>query len=174
VWQCLEEIENPTIEQKIASLKGDNPHGRCVWRCDNDVVDHQSLVVDFADGATATHNMIGGTSKPSRSLHIIGSEGEIQGCIEDSRFVVRHIDPRSGHEFSEEIVDLNVSGDMHGAFGGHGGGDLRLVADFVSLLRGESPSLSCTHIEDSVYGHLLGFRADQSMQTRQVVDIPQV
>lgn len=59
VWAGLEHLSNPTIEDKIASLKGDNPYGRCVWKCDNDVVDHQSVAVEFADGCTATLNKIG-------------------------------------------------------------------------------------------------------------------
>ena len=37
-------------EEKLESLRTDNPLGRCVWHCDNDVVDHQSVVIDFADG----------------------------------------------------------------------------------------------------------------------------
>ena len=170
VWSGLEHIEEPSIEQKIESLKGDNPHGRCVWRCDNDVVDHQCVSIEFADGATATHNLVGGTSRPSRSIHLLGSKGEIQGNLEESKFVVRHIDPRPGREFSEDVVDLKVGGDMHGAFGGHGGGDARLAEDFVRFLRGEEPSISCTTIEDSVNGHLIGFRADKARVERRVVE----
>jgi predicted dehydrogenase len=171
VWDSLEHIANPTIEQKIHSLKTDNPYGRCVWKCDMEVVDHQSLVIEFADGTTATHNMIGGTSRPSRAMHLIGTRGEIQGVFEDGRFVIRHIDPRPGHEYTEEVVDLTVGGDMHGAFGGHGGGDMRLVADFLRVIRGEPPSISTTPLEDSVAGHLIGFSADRAMAERRVVDL---
>ena len=171
VWDCLEHIDNPTLEDKIESLKGDNDYGRCVWKCDNDVVDHQSVAIEFADGVSATLNMIGGASKPTRSLHLVGTRGEIQGVMEDSRFVIRHIDPRPGHEYSEEVVDLRQGGDMTGAFGGHGGGDMRLVEDFLKMVRGESPSLSTTGIEDSVTGHLLGFGADRARRESRVVDV---
>jgi len=171
VWEALEHVENPTIEQKIELLKGDSPFGRCVWKCDNDVVDHQSLVIEFEDGATATHNMVGGSSRPSRAIHLIGTNGEIQGVLEESKFVIRHIDPRPGHEYSEQVFDLNVGGDMHGAFGGHAGGDLRLVADFLRVVRGEAPSISTTNVEDSVNGHLIGFCADRAMEEHRVVDV---
>jgi len=171
VWQPLEHLTNPTVDDKVASLKGDNPFGRCVWKCDNDVVDHQSVLITFADGATATHNMVGGSARPSRSIHLLGTDGEIQGNLEDSRFVIRHIDPRPGHETAEEVVDLRVGGDMHGAMGGHAGGDLRLVRDFLRVVRGEQPSLSTTSLEDSVYGHLIGFAADRARAEHQVVGL---
>ena len=172
VWDSPDDVENPTIEQKIESLKKDNPYGRCVWKCDNDTVDHQSVLIEFEDGTTATHNMVGGTAKPSRAIHLLGTHGEIQGVLEENRYVVRHIDPRPGHEYAEEVVDLNVSGDMHGAFGGHAGGDLRLVADFVHAVRGEPRSISATTLEDSLSGHLMGFYADRAMEERCVLDIP--
>jgi len=171
VWAGLEHLHNPTLEDKIASLKGDNPYGRCVWKCDNDVVDHQSVAIGFADGCTATLNMIGGSAKPSRSLHLIGTRGEIQGVFEDSRFVIRHLDPRPGHEYAERVVDLKVGGDMTGAQGGHGGGDLRLIGDFVRTLRGETPSISSTTLEDSLSGHLIGLGADRARTTGSVVSI---
>jgi hypothetical protein len=60
---------------------------------------------------------------------------------------------------------------MHGAFGGHGGGDLRLVADFLRIVRGEPASISTTNIQDSVAGHLMGFCADRAMKERCVVDV---
>lgn len=171
VWESLEHMAEPTIEDKIRSLETDNPYGRCVWKCEMDVVDHQSVAIEFEDGSTATHNMIGGTSRPSRSIHLVGTVGEIQGVFEDRRFVIRHIDPRPGHEYSEQVIDLNVSGDMHGAFGGHGGGDLRLVADFLRVVRGEPASISTTGLQDSVTGHLMGFCADRARRERRVVDV---
>lgn len=160
-----------TRAEKERWLRADNPYGRCVWKCDNDVVDHQSVAIAFADGATATLNMVGGAAKPSRSIHLMGTLGEIQGNLEESRFVIRHIDPRPGHEYSEEVVDLSIGGDMTGAFGGHGGGDLRLVADFLKLLNGQEPSLSTTTLVDSVNGHLVGFCADRAMEERRIVAI---
>ena len=132
VWDKLEGIENPTIEDKIHLLKGDSPYGRCIYKCDNDVVDHQSVMVQFASGATGTHNMVGGSSAPLRRIHIIGTKGEIYGNFEESKFYVSKIDPSPDAHNGEcqiEEVDLNVKGDMVGAYGGHGGGDVHIVVD---------------------------------------------
>ncbi|MDD5705206.1 MAG: Gfo/Idh/MocA family oxidoreductase, partial [Kiritimatiellae bacterium] len=170
-WREYQNYPIPPPEVRSESLKTDNPHGRCVWRCDNDVVDHQSVLVQFADGATATHNMVGGTARPMRSIHLLGTRGEIQGVFEEERFTIRHADPRHGHEFKEEVVDVRVGGDMSGALGDHGGGDSRLVLDFVRTVRGEAPSLSCTALEDSVWGHRMVFAADQAMETHRIIDL---
>jgi predicted dehydrogenase len=172
VWDSIEHIPDPTIEDKVESLKTDNPFGVCVWRCDNDVVDHQTVSVEFADGSTALHSMVGGTARPVRSIHLVGTEGEIQGVLEDNTFVIRHIDTSPGHEYSEEIVDLKVTDDMHGESGGHGGGDIRLVADFVRVIQGEPRSIAATTIEDSINGHLIGFCADVAREERRVVEVP--
>lgn len=160
MWDCLEHLEKPTIEDKIQSLKTDNIHGRCVWDCEHTVVDHQSVAINFADGATATLNMIGGTAKAERNLHIIGTKGEIKGVFDDSVFTVRTIDTASESGWREEVVDLAIGGDKSGMTGSHGGGDLRLVEDFVRVLQGEQPSISCTNINDSLNGHLAVFRAE--------------
>lgn len=164
-WESIEHIEEPTDEDRERSLREDNPFGRCVYRCDNDVMDHQSVIVEFDNGATAGHDMVTGTARPGRSVHIWGTEGEIEGFMEDGAFVVRHPDARAGHEYSEKQVDLNVSMDMHG------GGDLRLVEDFVRAVRGEERSISSTDVLDSVYGHLIAYAADEAMLGRKVVTI---
>ncbi len=167
VWDSLEHLSNPTLADKIESLKT-SPYGRCAWKTDMDVVDHQSVLIEFADGCTATLNMIGGASKPSRSIHLIGTHGEIRGCLEESRFTILRPDLRPGHETAEEIVDTSAE-DASG--GGHGGGDMRLVADFVKLLNGEPPSISSTSLEDSVNGHLIGFCADRAREEGRVVEV---
>ena len=164
IWDKLEGIENPTDEDRINLLKGDSNYGKCIYKCNNNVVDHQSVLINFASGATGTHNMVGGSSRSMRHIHIIGTKGEIYGDFEESKFVVSKIHPTKIDEKIVEEVDLRVTGDMVGAYGGHGGGDEKLAEDFVKFLRGETPSLACTSIFDSVAGHLCVYLADKSRE----------
>lgn len=167
VWDALEGKKNVTIKDKIALMKSDSPYARCIYKCDNNVVDHQSVLINFESGATGTHNMVGGSAEPRREIHIIGTKGEIFGNFEESKFTVLKIDPSPdahNEECDVEEVDLRVTGDMVGAYGGHGGGDERLAADFVKFIRGEKPSLACTSIFDSVAGHLSVYLADKSRE----------
>jgi hypothetical protein len=109
--------------------------------------------------------MIGGTSKPGRFIHVIGTKGELAGSVDEGMLTVMHPDPRPGHEYSEEKVEIDNSGS------GHGGGDMGLMKDFVRVLRDQEPSISTTSLEDSIYGHLIGFRADEAMDEGKVVEI---
>lgn len=164
VWSALEDIENATIEDKIKLLKGDSPYGKCMYKSDNNVVDHQSVMVNFASGATGTHNMIGGAARPLRRIEIVGTKGEIWGEFEHNDIHVLRINPDPGKEFDEEIIDLSAFCEG----GGHGGGDLGLAEDFVNYVRGEKPSVSCTSIFDSVAGHKTVFLADISRENGSV------
>ena len=155
VWDKLEDKENATIEDKINLLKTSG-YGVCAYKNDNNVVDHQSVMVEFRSGATGTHNMIGGAAVPQRKIHIIGTKGEISGTLESGKFTVSLIDPRPGCEHLDRTVDTNVEGDSHG------GGDLMLAEDFVDYVRDGIMSVSCTSIEESVKGHLTVFKADES------------
>ncbi|WP_282937754.1 Gfo/Idh/MocA family oxidoreductase [Paenibacillus sp. RC67] len=152
-----------STEDKLESLRTVNPYGRCVWHCDNDVVDRQSVIIEFDNGSTASHNMIGATPKACRILHIIGTKGEIEGVMEDGHFVVRHPDPRPGQSYTEEHVKLDVKDD------GHGGGDLRLVEDFVKMLSGDQTSVMSTTLDQSISGHRIGFAAERSRLEGQVI-----
>ncbi len=158
VWDALEHLENPTIEDKTELLKT-SPYGVCAFKSDNNVVDHQTVSVMFENGATGTHNMVGGTSSGTRTIHITGTKGIIKGDFEKGRFTLSKIDPRPECEHEDTVYDLKVGDDTHG------GGDLDLVRDFVAYVRGEEPSVSCTSISDSLAGHLVVFLADKSRES---------
>ena len=168
-WESIEHIDSPTEEQKVESLRTDNPFGRCVWRCDNDVVDHQTAIVQFDNGVTATHNLFGASARPTRTIHILGTEGELEGDMEDGLIKLRTPRVEKSHEYRQEVIDVNITGG--GGQGGHGGGDERLVADFASILRGNEPSKSVTNIQDSLTGHLIAFAADTAMCQGRVVEL---
>lgn len=158
VWAGLEDIKDPTLNIKEESLKTDNPYGRCIYKCDNNVVDHQSVLVKFKNGATGTHNMIGGTAKSVRKIHIIGTKAELYGNFEDNNFVIEKIKTEAPDGFVREFYDTNTMGGQ-----GHGGGDPALTADFINFIRTGEQSISCTSIYNSVAGHLAVFLADKSM-----------
>lgn len=160
VWQALESIENPTQEQREELLKH-SPYGRCIYKCDNNVVDHQSVLVNFEGGATGTHNMVGGAAEPLRTIRVIGTKGEIYGEFERNYLRTLIINPDPGKDYDEEVIDFSKSDEMTS---GHGGGDDNLTADFVKYIAGDKASISCTSVWDSVAGHKAIFLADKSRE----------
>ena len=170
VWKCLEGQGELTPERKAESLRTDNPYGKCVWDFERDGnVDHQTVIVNFANGATGSFNMIGGAMRSQRGIHIIGTEGELTGIFEDSRYVIRKSAPEAEYGYVEKEYDLNVQGDMIGQRGGHGGGEPRLVHDFIDYLNGSEKSVSCATLDESVISHLAVFKAEQARKTGTVV-----
>lgn len=173
VWTCFDgQDTEPTKEDKINSLKGDNQYGRCVWACEeHDVVDHQSVIVNFKNGSTGSLNMVGGATDGIRDIRIVGTKGEIIGNFKKQSFVVQTINPDVEGMYTTEEFDINETKDIDGMTGAHGGGDLRLAADFVDhLLTGEH-SIACTEVSASAIGHKIVFAAERSRKTGEVVKI---
>ncbi len=105
-------------------------YGRCVYRCDNTVVDHQSVNIHFENGSTATLTMNPFSHLINRETHILGTMGELYGNMEDSIIRV--------YPFGKEPVEYTIS---H-AETNHSGGDEVLSGDFVKSIRGEASA--CT------------------------------
>jgi hypothetical protein len=60
----------------------------------------------------------------------------------------------------DEIIDVRT---LTNDFSGHGGGDARLVREFVDLVRGEiGVSGTLTSIDRSVESHLVALAAEES------------
>lgn len=168
-FEMLKDPANLTPQQKLDALRGDNPYGRCVWRCDNDVVDHQTVIIQFANGVTATHHLCCATARPTRTIHIVGTGGELEADFETGKITVRHFDPNDATGYRAQTIDTRMTGG--GGQGGHGGGDSGLIVDFISTLQGRQPSPGATRVEDSLTSHLIAFAADESMRLGQVVEI---
>lgn len=158
VWP---ELHDASYDDKYENLKNISPYGKCAFKCDNNVVDHQTVMIRFSNGATGSHNLTGGCAFSQRIVRVIGTEGEINGTFESQKFTLSKIKPfgNTDHESIEYDLSEKCSASV-----GHGGGDHALVADFVKYVRGEETSASCTSINDSVAGHLIVFAADESME----------
>ncbi|MCQ2742063.1 MAG: Gfo/Idh/MocA family oxidoreductase [Bacilli bacterium] len=151
-----------TKEDKIKVFTESPSLGLCAFSGPQDLVDHQVTSVAFENGVTATLNMIGGTSYPCRTLHITCTGGEIYGVLEENKVFERIYQK---DKFWRETIchDLGNVGD------GHGGGDVRLIADFVHYLETGELSISQTNIDSSIDGHLVAIAADKSDKNHKVI-----
>ncbi|MCQ2742893.1 MAG: Gfo/Idh/MocA family oxidoreductase [Bacilli bacterium] len=143
--------DRPLTEEGIRKAYENNQYGRCVFACDNDVVDHQETNILFENGVTANLCMTGFTGDHGRVYRFHGTMGEIDLDEERGEIVLKEYSkPKQVIPFSE-LPDVS---------GGHGGGDMGLVnALYEALLSGESTS---TTLEASVESHLMSFAAETS------------
>ena len=140
------------------------PYGRCVWACDNDVVDHQVVSMRFENNSTATFTMTAFTHLRPRETRIFGTLGELYG---DGRHI-RVSDFATG--LSETI---DVSSDADGAItSGHGGGDDGLMQAFVAAVgSGDGTGLG-SDPGQALDGYYMGFAAEQARRDGSVVSVP--
>lgn len=135
----------------------EGPYGRCVYHCDNDVVDRQVVNMEFDGGAVATFTMTAFSSDFSRQLKIFGTQGQITADMGTRQIVL--------HRFGEEKETIPLDE----ARSGHGGGDFGLLRDFLNVLRQGGESRTSANV--SLQSHLMCFAAERSRKEHIVVEL---
>ena len=149
-WPCNAVVPSPTTETLKAALKR-GQYGKCVFKCDNDVVDHQVVNMRFVNGATASLTMTA-FGNHSRVIFVHCEKGELYGYLEENKI---HCDIFGKEHYT---IDTNSSKDV---FSGHGGGDERMIEDVINATEGAQSS-TLTSIAVSVQSHIIGFNAEKS------------
>lgn len=155
-------IEMPSDEQVMEAITT-GPYGRCVFNCDNDVVDHQVVNMEFEDGCTVSFSM-NCFNEGGRYIHVFGTEGELYCQMDQKQLNFYDFKTRAW-----EAVPIETAGNDINS--GHGGGDTGIMIDILSLLRGETPSKSVCEVRTSYENHLIGFAAEESRLTGQVISL---
>ena len=138
------------------------PYGRCVYECDNDVVDHQVVNMEFEGGETASFTMTAFTRARQRETRIFGTRGEIYG--NGTKIQI--------HQFlSGKTVIVDTSGDVPKSLSDHGGGDYALMDAFVSAVAHNDSSLILSGPEETLETHLMTFAAEKSRNEGKVVKL---
>ena len=122
-WPQNVVVSNPTREKLYEALEK-GPYGRCVYHCDNDVFDHQTVSMLFKNGVKATFTTSAFTADIYRTIKITGTEGELEGHLEKEKISVR----RFGE--AERVYDLSEAAEQ---FGGHSGGDAGLAMNTYNM-----------------------------------------
>lgn len=150
-WPCNIVADNPTEEKLIEALKRGR-YGRCVYACDNNVVDHQITAMEFENGVTATFTMSAFSARSYREITIMGTLGEIRGNQDTGIITVT--------PFGKETIIYDIN-KLTTDLSGHGGGDNRMLTEFFDALESKKHSVSST-IENSMQSHFMAFAAEKS------------
>jgi predicted dehydrogenase len=149
-------------EARLQALK-DGWYGRCVYFCDNDVVDHQTVNMVLEDDTTVTLVMNGHGNEECRTIRYDGTLATLYGKFTPTG---RH-ELNLHHHQSRKIEPIEIKDHFEG---GHGGGDMGIVQSFLNVMRGiADPNL--TTARESLESHLLVFAAEESRLNHKMIDM---
>jgi predicted dehydrogenase len=157
VWPFNVITPDLTLAGRLRAIQ-EGPYGRCVYRCDNDVVDHQSVLMELENGVSVNLVMHGHSNQEHRSMRYDGTRATLRArALEPGEIEINY----HGGKTERILVD---SGNV-----GHGGGDEGIMADFVRVLRREIAPLTTARV--SLESHLLAFAAEEARLRGEVVDM---
>ncbi len=161
-WPISVISEDTSLEARRRALET-GPYGRCVYRCDNDVVDHQVVNLELKSGASAVMVMHGHSHREGRTMRYDGTRATLLGHYYPGDQEIQIHDHLTGRV---EVIRPTVG--PAGATG-HGGGDVGLMAAFVRAVR--DPSYALTTARESLESHLMAFAAEQARVEGNVIEM---
>jgi len=165
VWKMLHILtEVPTVESVNEALEK-GPYGRCVYECDNDVVDNQVVNMQFKNGTTASFTMVAFSQDVCiRKTRIFGTKGQIEG---DSS-TITHFDFLTKQEKSyRPDDDFNVKTTLTG----HGGADYFLMKSFIEAVIANDPSKVLSSAQETLRSHVAVFAAENARVEDKIVKL---
>jgi predicted dehydrogenase len=163
--RILNSVSSDPSPAALESALRHGPYGRCVYACDNDVVDHQVVAMEFAGGITAGFTMTAFTPQMERCTYIGGTLGCIRG--DGCGFTVH--DYRTGNETRHDCAtDAQARADRHG------GGDVGLMENFIMAVAAGRPDLVLSNANATLASHRLVFAAETSRLTGKIKRIRQM
>ena len=161
-WPRSVVSDNPGNEGALMDELRQGPYGRCVYFCDNDVVDQQVVTMQFPGGICASLTMHGHSHEEGRTLRIDGSQASLLAKFSFHRSFIEIHDHRS---MEVEKIDFPSTVEETG----HGGGDFGIMRDFVRSIRDrQNASISA---RDSLESHFMAFAAEQSRLENTKIDM---
>lgn len=178
-WPVSVITRDVSREGRLEALRT-GPYGRCVYRCDNDVADHQVVILDFANGVTATLTVTAFSDENTRTIRLMGTHGEIWGHLERGEIEIRPFgkpgttEPKGGRTVAIRS-QLPVERIVVPAGSGHAGGDEGLMRAFIAHVRmrkgGQPAPALRTSLAEALESHLMAFAAEEARMRGTVVPI---
>lgn len=154
----------PTDEAVMDCLKS-TQYGKCVFKCNNNVVDHQVVNMEFDEGLTVAFTMTC-FNEGGRHTKIYGTKGELWASMEQTEAKFFDFMTRKW-----ETIPTNESAVVTSLVGGHGGGDNGIVEVLYDYVNGNIPAEEVSEIGVSCRNHMLVFAAEKSRHEGVIVDV---
>ncbi|MDO4607941.1 MAG: Gfo/Idh/MocA family oxidoreductase [Clostridia bacterium] len=155
------DLYNPTDADVEHTLRT-TQYGKCIYKCDNDVVDHQTVNMLFEDDITVTFTMTA-FAVDGRYINIMGTKGQVRASLGDNS-------PIKIFSFSNEFEEIESIG-SNSITAGHGGGDTGIVKTLYDYIIGDYDDNCVPTIEESCYNHLVVFAAEASRKENCVINV---
>ena len=164
IWPVNTLCANPTYETVKEVLDKTN-YGTCVWKVeDNDVCDNQVAVMEFKNGVRGTFTVTAFTHNQFRETMFFGTKGSIYANTRDNEIIVRK---HGIDEYSESNITIIKPKRI---VGGHGGGDVGLMEDFINVVNG-SGKKPRTSVEQSIQSHLMSYACEKSRLEKRRIEM---
>lgn len=127
------------------------PYGRCVYHCDNNVADHQVVIMEYEGGVTASWQASAFTLDTIRETKIMGTKGEIEGCLDEDQFILRDFATAN-----ETLVKVHTPKTLHS------GGDECIMETFIRGIKDSKDRNLMYSAKLSLQGHQMAYAAEES------------
>jgi len=162
-WPRSVIAQQPTPDNLVEALRK-GPYGRCVYRCNNDVVDNQVVAMQFEGDLSVTLTMQGHSHIEGRTTRVEGSQATLQAYFGIGGAQI---------EVNEHRSNRQMVYDTSAALGqGHGGGDYALLEAFLCSVTGDGNGVLSV-AEQALESHLLAFAAETSRLERRLINMDQ-
>jgi predicted dehydrogenase len=156
-------ISEGTKPEELQRALETGPYGRCVYRCDNDVVDNQIVNMEMESGPSVALFMHGHSDREGRTMRYDGTRATLRGIYFFDEQCIEIHDHLTGEV---EVIEPEL-----GPFGGtgHGGGDYGLMKAFVHAVR--DPDSAPTTAHEWLESHLMAFAAEQARLEGTIIEM---
>lgn len=149
--------------ESVEKALREGPYGRCVFKCDNDVVDHQVVNLEYEGGVTASFTMTAFNAGGGRRTRIFGTRGTIET---DDSSTIRVFD-----FLTKRTTTIDTAATAATVDGGHGGGDIGIMGSFCRAILNGKPELIVSGTDATIESHLTTFAAEASRKSGRVVEM---
>ncbi len=157
VWPACVPSTDHSYEAHMEAIRT-GPYGRCVWKCDSDVVDHQIVSMQFEGDVTATFTMTAFTQDEGRVLRAHGTLGDLR--FDEGSITIK------------TFADNNVTRiDLAQEAGGHGGGDAQVMREWLMALASQDSRHLVANAQESLKTHSIVFAAEKSRREGITVEV---
>ena len=147
---------NPTKENLTKILK-QGPYGRCIYKCDNNVVDHMTNILVFENGVNATLNINGYTNDKDINIKVLFTEGELEASFFKEEILIKEFISNK-----ESIISVEIDTTIEKK------SEISLLKNFIGRLKTKNDKEQIRELIDS---HIVAFAGEYSRVVEETINI---